>query len=127
MAHFAEIDSNNIVLRVNRACNIDIANNGGEQSEQAAQHFATVSPLSQNGIKWIQTSYNNNFRKQYAGIGYTYDSVKDKFISPQPYPSWLLDSNDDWQPPVPYPQNNNNQYYSWNENNKTWDLVIPQQ
>jgi len=126
MAHFAEIDSNNIVLRVNRACNIDIANNGGEQSEQAAQHFATVSPLSQNGIKWIQTSYNNNFRKQYAGIGYTYDSVKDKFISPQPYPSWLLDSNDDWQPPVPYPQNNNNQYYSWNENNKTWDLVIPQ-
>jgi hypothetical protein len=126
MAHFAEIDSNNIVLRVNCACNIDIANNGGEQSEQAAQHFATVSPLSQNGIKWIQTSYNNNFRKQYAGIGYTYDSVKDKFISPQPYPSWLLDSNDDWQPPVPYPQNNNNQYYSWNENNKTWDLVIPQ-
>jgi len=126
MAHFAEIDLNNIVLRVNRACNQDIANNGGEQSEQAAQHFATVSPLSQNGIKWIQTSYNNNFRKQYAGIGYTYDSVKDKFISPQPYPSWLLDSNDDWQPPVPYPQNNNNQYYSWNENNKTWDLVIPQ-
>jgi len=127
MAHFAEIDLNNIVLRVNCACNQDIANNGGEQSEQAAQHFATVSPLSQNGIKWIQTSYNNNFRKQYAGIGYTYDSVKDKFISPQPYPSWLLDSNDDWQPPVPYPQNNNNQYYSWNENNKTWDLVIPQQ
>jgi hypothetical protein len=126
MAHFAEIDLNNIVLRVHCACNQDIANNGGEQSEQAAQHFATVSPLSQNGIKWIQTSYNNNFRKQYAGIGYTYDSVKDKFISPQPYPSWLLDSNDDWQPPVPYPQNNNNQYYSWNENNKTWDLVIPQ-
>jgi len=127
MAHFAEIDLNNIVLRVNRACNQDIANNGGEQSEQAAQHFATVSPLSQNGIKWIQTSYNNNFRKQYAGIGYTYDSVKDKFISPQPYSSWSLDANDDWQPPVPYPQNNDNQYYSWNENNKTWDLINPQQ
>lgn len=127
MGHFAEIDSNNIVLRVNCACNQDIANNGGEQSEQAAQHFATVSPLSSNGVKWVQTSYNNNFRKQYAGIGYTYDSVKDKFIQPQPYPSWSLDVNDDWQPPVPYPQNNDNQYYSWNENNKTWDLVIPQQ
>ena len=127
MAHFAEIDLNNIVLRVNRACNQDIANNGGEQSEQAAEHFATISPLSSNGVKWVQTSYNNNFRKQYAGIGYTYDSVKDKFISPQPYPSWLLDSNDDWQPPVPYPQNNDNQYYSWNESNKTWDLFTLQQ
>jgi hypothetical protein len=127
MGHFAEIDSNNKVLRVNCACNQDIANNGGDQSQQAAQHFATVSPLSENGVKWIQTSYNNNFRKQYAGIGYTYDSVKDKFISPQPYPSWSLDANDDWQPPVPYPQNNDNQYYSWNENNKTWDLVTPQQ
>ena len=127
MAHFAEIDLNNIVLRVNCACNQDIANNGGEQSEQAAQHFATVSPLSQNGVKWIQTSYNNNFRKQYAGKGYIYDSVKDIFIKPQPYPSWSLDANNDWQPPISYPQNNDNQYYSWNENNKTWDLVILQQ
>jgi hypothetical protein len=127
MGHFAEIDSNNKVLRVNCACNQDIANNGGDQSEQAAQHFATVSPLSENGVKWVQTSYNNNFRKQYAGIGYTYDLIKDKFISPQPYPSWSLDANDDWQSPVPYPQNNDNQYYSWNEDNKTWDLVTPQQ
>ena len=127
MGYFAEIDSNNKVLRVNSACNQDIANNGGDQSEQAAQHFATVSPLSENGVKWIQTSYNHNFRKQYAGKGHTYDSVKDKFISPQPYPSWSLDANDDWQPPVPYPQNNDNQYYSWNENNKNWDLINPQQ
>lgn len=127
MGHFAEIDSNNKVLRVNRACNQDIANNGGDQSEQAAQHFETISPLSENGVKWVQTSYNNNFRKQYAGIGYTYDLIKDKFISPQPYPSWSLDANDDWQPPIPYPQNNDNQYYSWNEDNKTWDLVTPQQ
>jgi hypothetical protein len=127
MAHFAEIDLNNIVLRVNRACNQDIANNGGEQSEQAAQHFATITPLSENGVKWIQTSYNNNFRKQYAGKGYIYDSVKDIFIQPQPYSSWSLDANNDWQPPVPYPQNNDNQYYSWNENNKTWDLFTLQQ
>jgi hypothetical protein len=125
MGHFAEIDSNNKVLRVNCACNQDIANNGGDQSEQAAQHFATVSPLSENGVKWVQTSYNNNFRKQYAGTGYTYDLIKDKFIKPQPFPSWSLDSNDDWQSPIPYPQNDNNQQYFWNEDNQTWDLVTP--
>jgi len=125
MAHFAEIDLNNIVLRVNCACNQDIANNGGEQSEQAAQHFATVSPLSQNGIKWIQTSYNNNFRKQYAGIGYTYDASKDKFISPQPFASWSLDSNDDWQAPIAFPTvttygDNVGYFIYWDEANLRW-------
>jgi len=130
MAHFAEIDLNNVVLRVICDCNQDIANNGGEQSEQAAQHFATVSPLSEKGVKWVQTSINNNFRKQYAGIGYTYDSAKNKFIAPQPFPSWSLDANDDWQPPVPMPITYTNQQYPnisdgyiWNENNQSWDLV----
>jgi hypothetical protein len=103
MAHFAEIDLNNKVLRVVAACNQDIANNGGEQSEQAAEHFKTVCTLLENGVKWVQTSYNNNFRKQYAGINYTFDSTKNKFISPQPFASWSLDSNDDWQAPVLYP------------------------
>ena len=126
MGHFAEIDSNNKVLRVNCACNQNIANNGGDQSEQAAEHFQTISPLSENGVKWVQTSYNNNFRKQYAGTGYTYDSIKDKFIKPQPFPSWSLDSNDDWQSPIPYPQNDNNQQYFWNEDSKTWDLITTQ-
>jgi hypothetical protein len=103
MAHFAEIDSNNIVIEVKKACNIDIQNNGGEQSEQAATHFESVCPLSENGIKYVQTSYNNNFRKKYAGVGYFYDSTKDKFLSPQPYASWSLDSDDDWQPPLTEP------------------------
>jgi hypothetical protein len=80
MAHFAEIDSNNKVIRILVACNQDIANNGGELSEQAAKHFEIIAPLSPNGIKWIQTSYNHNFRKQYAGEGDTYDQVKDIFI-----------------------------------------------
>jgi len=133
MAHFAELDINNKVLRVNVACNIDIQNNGGEQSEQAAEHFKTVSPLSENGVKWVQTSYNNNFRKQYAAINYTYDSIKDKFIRPQPYQSWSLDNNDDWQPPIPYPitytlnltnldGNQKQDPYIWNEVNQSWDL-----
>jgi len=125
MAHFAEIDLNNKVLRVVVACNQDIANNGGEQSEQAAEHFKTVCRLSENGVKWIQTSYNNNFRKQYAGIGYTFDSTKNKFILPQPFASWSLDVNDDWQAPVAYPTvttygDNVKYFIFWDENEQRW-------
>jgi hypothetical protein len=125
MAHFAEINSNNIVLRVVVGCNLDIANNGGEQSEQAAENFKTVCSLSNEGVKWVQTSYNNNFRKQYAGIGYTFDSTKNKFITPQPFASWSLDSNDDWQAPVAYPTvttYGDNIPYSigWNEDGQRW-------
>ena len=127
MAHFAEIDSNNKVLRVVVACNQDVANNGGEQSEQAAKHFETTVPLSSNGVKWVQTSCNSNFRKQHAGTGYTYDSNKDKFIAPQPYPSWSLDENDDWQAPVPKPEptytsTGKPHQYGWNEESLSWVL-----
>ena len=133
MAHFAELDINNKVLIVNVACNQDIANNGGEQSEQAAEHFKTVSPLSSNGVKWVQTSYNNNFRKQFACIGFIYDANKDKFIVPQPYLSWTLNNNDDWQAPIPYPEtyilnlkesdnSPTKDIYLWNEVNMNWEL-----
>ena len=127
MGHFAELDENNKVIRVLVSCNQDIANNGGELSEQAANHFATICPLSINGVKWVQTSYNSNFRKQYAGIGLTYDPIKDKFISPQPYPSWNLDNNDNWQAPVLKPslteeQKIEGKRYRWNEENLNWDL-----
>ena len=125
MAHFAELDINNKVLKVVVACNQDIANNGGELSEQASNHFATVCPLSINGVKWVQTSYNNNFRKQFAGIGYTFDFVKDKFIAPQPFASWSLDANDDWQSPVAYPTittygDNIKYIIYWNETEQKW-------
>ena len=125
MAHFAELDINNKVLRVVVGCNQDIANNGGEQSEQAAEHFKTVCLLSENGVKWVQTSYNNNFRKQYAGTGMIYDSIKNKFISEQPFPSWSLDINDDWQAPVAYPITTtcgDNVYYfiSWDDAGQRW-------
>lgn len=127
MAHFAELDSNNIVLRVVTACNIDITNNGGEQSEQAANHFASqpANKFSENGVKWVQTSYNNNFRKQYAGANFTYDPVKDKFIAPQRFASWSLDSNDDWQAPVAYPTVvtygvDQAYYIKWDEENLKW-------
>ena len=125
MAHFAELDLNNKVLRVVVACNIDIANNGGEQSEKAAEHFKTVCPFSENGVKWVQTSYYNNFRKQYAGINYTFDSNKNKFIKPQPFASWSLDSNDDWQSSVAFPTittygDNVRYFITWDEANLRW-------
>jgi hypothetical protein len=125
MAHFAELDINNKVIRVLTACNQDIATHGGELSEEAANYFGTYTPFSENGVKWVQTSYNNNFRKQYAGIGYTFDSTKNKFISPQPFASWSLDSNDDWQSPVVFPTvttyGDNTPYsISWNESEQKW-------
>ena len=125
MAHYAELDINNKVIRVLTACNQDIATHGGELSEEAANYFGTYTPFSENGVKWVQTSYNNNFRKQYAGIGYTFDSTKNKFIAPQPFASWSLDSNDDWQSPVAYPTittygDNVRYFISWDESNLRW-------
>ena len=125
MAHYAELDINNKVIRVLTACNQDIATHGGELSEEAANYFGTYTPFSENGVKWVQTSYNNNFRKQYAGIGYTFDSTKNKFIAPQPFASWSLDSNDDWQSPIAFPSvttygNNVRYYISWDESNLRW-------
>ena len=125
MAHYAELDINNKVIRVLTACNQDIATHGGELSEEAANYFGTYTPFSENGVKWVQTSYNSNFRKQYAGIGYTFDSTKNKFIAPQPFASWSLDSNDDWQAPVAYPTvttygDNVKYYIFWDESNLRW-------
>ena len=90
MAHFAEIDKDNKVLRVLVFDNSDVDANGGDQSEQAAEFIQTSFGNSENGVKWVQTSYNNNFRKQYAGRGFTYDLEDDVFISIQPFPSWSL-------------------------------------
>ena len=125
MAHFAELNSSNIVIRVVVACDQDIANNGGSQSIQAAKQFETVCPLSSNGVKWIQTSYSNNFRKQYAAKGFFYDENKNKFISKKPYSSWLLNENDDWQAPISYPTittfgDNLHYFIYWNENELKW-------
>jgi len=128
MAHFAEIDNNNVVLRVVVMGN-DIPANGGtlEDNDMHIDGEKFCIKLFKGGV-WKQTSYNHNFRKQYAGIGYTYDSAKNKFISPQPYASWALDANDDWQAPVTYPtiktygSNDPLDTYSisWDEDNLKW-------
>ena len=103
MSHFAEIDSSNVVLRV----------------IVAEQDFINSGKVGDT-FNWIQCSYNANFRKQYPGIGWTYDKVNDVFVEPQPYPSWTLDENHDWQPPVAHPGNGLN---DWNEGTLSWDKL----
>ena len=104
MAHFAEIDDNGTVLRVVVVGN-DIPVSGGGTLGDNDMHIDGEKwciSFFKGGV-WKQTSYNHNFRKQHAAIGYTYDSVKDKFIGPRRYDSWALDANDDWKAPVTYP------------------------
>tara|TARA_R110002020_G_scaffold349460_5_gene563049 strand:+ start:722 stop:1036 length:315 start_codon:yes stop_codon:yes gene_type:complete len=102
MSHFAEIDKNGIVKRV----------------IVAEQNFIDTGVVG-DSFNWIQTSYNSNFRKQYARVGFTYDKTNDVFIIPQPFPSWSLDSNFDWQAPVSKPDDGKD--YTWNEDTKSWD------
>jgi hypothetical protein len=124
MAHFAELNSTNEVLRVLVISNDDVDANGGELSTEAETFVSTIVPYSENGTAWKQTSYNNNFRKQYAGIGYSYDSSLDMFITRQTYPSWSLDSNGDWLALVTYPSvteiSSNSVQITWDEDNQKW-------
>ena len=103
MAHFAKLDKNNIVVGVYVV--------GDEYEETYAQWRLEF------GEVYIQTSYNGNIRKQYAAKGYTYDAVNDVFITPQPYPSWSLDNNFNWQPPTPRPEGD---LYYWSEESLEW-------
>ena len=119
MAHFAELNSSNEVLRVIVVSNDDVNANGGDQHADAETFVTTIVPHSTGGVAWKQCSYNHNFRKQYAGKGYTYNPSKDKFIADKPYPSWTLDSNDDWQAPVNKP--NDGKIYYWNETDRKWE------
>jgi len=115
MAHFAILKVGNIVEQVVVVSN-DIAT-----TEQAGIDFLRNLYKNQH-LSVIQTSYNNNIRKNFAGIGYQYDQARDAFIAPKPFNSWIL--NEDtcrWEAPVVYP--NDGQRYIWNEQNQTWDLV----
>jgi len=124
MAHFAELNSSNEVLRVVVISNDDVAANGGDLHADAEAFVKTIVPHSTGGNTWKQTSYNNNFRKQYAGIGDTFDASKNKFIKPKPFPSWSLDSNDDWKAPVTYPTvteiDSEKLFINWDEANQKW-------
>ena len=109
MAHYAFIDENNVVTEVivgkDETELID-----GLTPEEWYGNFR--------GQRCVRTSYNHNIRKQYAGIGYTYDAVSDVFITPKPFPSWSLDANYDWQAPIECPADGKR--YSWDETNQVW-------
>ena len=120
MAHFAELDGNNIVTRVVVVGN-DVTTAAGPLGENDMHVDGETWCVNFfKGGTWKQTSYNGNFRKQYCGKGYTFDSAKDKFISPQPYDSWALDGNDDWQAPVTYPTDTTDKQINWDEAGQKW-------
>ena len=114
MAHFAQI-SNGIVTQVIVVNNNELLVDGVETESKGAEFCHDLF-----GGTWVQTSYNNRIRKQYAGVGYSYDANADVFILPQPFASWSLDSNHDWQPPTPQPEGD----FYWDESSLSW-LPIP--
>lgn len=127
MAHYALLNENNIVIQVISGVDENIIQTDldgtqvGGTSESWETFYATRPWL--NAVSCKRTSYNNNIRKQYAGIGYSYDSVADVFIAPQPYPSWSLDENFDWQAPTPIPTEGR---WYWDEPTLTWiESTIP--
>jgi hypothetical protein len=101
MSHFAEL-KDGVVQRV----------------IVAEQDFINSGAVG-DSFNWVQTSYNNYFRKQFGGVGYNYNASADVFVQPQPYPSWTLDENHDWQPPTPKPGGR----HTWNEETQAWDQI----
>ena len=126
MASFAKIGLNNKVIEVLSVHNNELLDSNGVEQEVNGIDFLTK--LTGWSI-WVQTSYNGNFRKNHAGIGYTYDEDRNAFIPPKPFNSWILNEDTcQWEAPVARPelteeQTDNNNYYVWNETNLNWDLV----
>ena len=120
MAYFAKLGTGNIIEQVISINNSVITDSNGIEQEQLGVDF--INKLYNTRDVWKKTSYNNNIRKNYAGIGFQYDQQRDAFIPPKPYNSWVL--NEDtcrWIAPVAYPQDDNK--YIWNESTLTWDTV----
>lgn len=109
MAHYAFLDENNIVTEVIT---------GIDEIELIQGLTPEVWYGNFRGQTCVRTSYNHQIRKQFAGVGYVYDSTADVFIAPQPFASWSLDSNYDWQAPIQYPADG--KLYSWDESNQVW-------
>ena len=130
MAHFAELDSNNIVLRVLVVGNDDCLDDDNKESESVGISF--LQNLYGSDTIWKQTSYNGKIRKNYAGIGYTYDQTRDAFIPAKPFNSWVLNETTClWEAPVAYPTSRtiDSKAYKWNDtlyqsdNTKGWEEV----
>jgi hypothetical protein len=119
MAHFAKIGLNNKVIEIQSVVNEVLHDSNGIEQEAIGIDFLTK--LTGWAI-WKQTSYNNKIRKNFAGIGYTYDETRDAFIPPKPFNSWILNETTcNWEAPVAMPNDGNQ--YKWNEINQNWDIV----
>jgi len=119
MAHFAEIDQNNVVLRVVVIDNRDTSTPDGTEVESIGVAFCQRLF----GGNWVKTSYNGNIRKNYAGIGYTYNAEIDAFVPLKTFSSWVLNQTTaQWDPPVAYPTDGKS--YSWNEQTQQWDEIV---
>jgi len=119
MAHFARTESNVVrqVIVINNSELLD-----GNGNEQEALGVAFCQSLFGADSTWVQTSYNGNIRKNFASIGYTYDSARDAFVAPQPHASWVLNETTcRWEAPTPYPDDGN--VYSWDESTAAWVKV----
>ena len=115
MAHFAQLNEENLVTQVIVVANPDTADQDGVENEAIGIEFCT----NLLGGKWVQTSYNANIRKNYAGIGYKYDATLDAFIPPQPFASWTLNEETaQWEAPTPYPTDDKR--YTWDEETTSW-------
>ena len=136
MAHFAEINTNsreypegNVIPADNKVMRVCVVDNANVPSDKYIDGETWCTNMW--GGTWKQTSYNGNFRKQFAAVGDIYDAAKDKFIKPQPYASWTLDGDDDWQAPIAEPADFDgiDKKYSWNEtayqadNSQGWEEV----
>tara|TARA_Y100000004_G_scaffold108404_1_gene121596 strand:+ start:1175 stop:1540 length:366 start_codon:yes stop_codon:yes gene_type:complete len=118
MAHFALIE-NGVVQQVIVVNNDVIQDDNGDEQESIGVAFC--QSLYGTDTTWVQTSYNATFRKNYAGIGYSYDTGRDAFIEPQPFASWMLNETTcRWEAPRPYPTDG--QDYIWDEANLSWAL-----
>ena len=116
MAHFTKFGLNSVVIDICTVDNTDILDDNGNESE--SKGVALLLELTGYPF-WTQTSYNNNFRKNYAGIGYTYDAIRDAFIPPQNYSSWILNEDTcQWEAPFTYPMDGS--VYIWNEETLNW-------
>jgi hypothetical protein len=113
MAHFAQLDENNVVTQVIVVSNDVVTENGVESEVLGVQFCENVF-----GGRWKQTSYNGTIRKNYAGVGYVYRADIDAFVAPKPYPSWVLNESAQWQAPVPMPDDG--EMYSWDEDTQSW-------
>jgi len=120
MAHFAKLGTGNIIEQVIVINNSVITDSDGNEQEQLGVDF--INNLYGTRDVWKQTSYNGTIRKNFAGIGYSYDQTRDAFIPPKPFNSWTLNETTClWEAPVAYPDDG--QAYTWNETNQQWDLI----